>query len=343
MRGDTSQMHEDERDAVAPTRTIPAPRSIGAEARAALMRLVDDDGMPLNARYDLPPPDDADAWMTMKAAADASYLVMLEGLAERPSATIETITIEQATVHVATPPGAFDEHRAVIDLHGGALVFGGGEACRMGVRRQADLHGVRCYGVDYRMPPEHPFPAALDDCMATYRFLLDRYAAHDIAIVGRSAGGNLAAAMLLRAKAEGLPMPAGLVLLSPEVDLTESGDSFQTNRMVDLILPRPLRPANLLYAGGADLGDPYLSPLFGDLRGFPPTLLQTGTRDLFLSNTVRMHRALRKAAVATELHIFEAMPHGGFTGATPEDRELQAEVRAFVRACWTPDGRTAHA
>ncbi|CUX70646.1 Esterase (fragment) [Agrobacterium sp. NCPPB 925] len=78
----------------------------------------------------------------------------------------------------------------------------------------------------------------------------------------------------------------------------------------------------------------YLSPLFGDLRGFPPTFLQTGTRDLFLSNTVRMHRALRKAGVETELHVFEAMPHGGFMGGTPEDQELEAEIHRFVMANW---------
>lgn len=87
---------------------------------------------------------------------------------------------------------------------------------------------------------------------------------------------------------------------------------------------------NLLYANGADLRDPLVSPLFGDLSGFPPTLLQSGTRDLFLSTTVRLHRALRRAGVAAELHVFEAMPHGGFGGGTPEDAELRAEVTGFV-------------
>ena len=125
-------------------------------------------------------------------------------------------------------------------------------------------------------------------------------------------------------------MPACMVLLSPQVDLTESGDSFQTNRTIDVVLPRSLMPNNLLYANGRDLAEPFLSPLFGDLRGFPPTLLQAGTRDLFLSNTVRMHRALRRAGVAAELHVFEAMPHGGFGGGTPEDLELETEMRRFV-------------
>jgi acetyl esterase/lipase len=161
--------------------------------------------------------------------------------------------------------------------------------------------------------------------------VLKHHTPDKIVIGGRSAGGNLAAAMVLRARDEGLPLPAALVLLSPEVDLTESGDSFQVNRTVDVVLPNPLMSTNLLYAAGADLSHPYLSPLFGDFApGFPPTFVQSGTRDLFLSNAVRLHRALRRAEVPVELHIFEAMPHGGFIGA-PEDAELSAEQVRFVR------------
>ncbi|AGB73156.1 MULTISPECIES: alpha/beta hydrolase [Rhizobium] len=318
------------RSAAIPPRTIQPPQSISAEAQAALSRLVDEDGSPINARYGMPSPEDVSGWMAMKAAADAHYAAAIKGMAGSLQSTAETITIDGATIHVATPHGAFDAGGALIDLHGGGLVFGGGEACRVSALCQAQQHAVRCYGVDYRMPPEHPYPAALDDCLATYRHVLNAHAPEKVIILGRSAGGNLASAMLLRARDQGLPMPGRLVLLSPQVDLTESGDSFQTNQMVDLVLPRPLRSNNLLYAGGANLSDPYLSPLFGDLRGFPPTFLQTGTRDLFLSNTVRMHRALRKAGVETELHVFEAMPHGGFMGGTPEDQELESEIRQFV-------------
>ncbi|MFV0624555.1 alpha/beta hydrolase [Sphingomonas sp. ac-8] len=224
---------------------------------------------------------------------------------------------------------------AYLDFHGGALVVGGGEACRAQARMQADQHGAVCYGVDYRMPPEHPYPAALDDALAAYRYVLERHAPSNIIVGGRSAGGNLAAAMLLRGRDEGLPMPAGMILLSPQVDLTESGDSFEVNQMVDVVLPGSLMRNNRLYAGGADLSHPYLSPLFGDLTGFPPTFLQSGTRDLFLSNAVRMHRALRRAHVDAELHVFEGMPHGGFQGNTPEDQDIAAEVSRFGEALWS--------
>ena len=126
-------------------------------------------------------------------------------------------------------------------------------------------------------------------------------------------------------------MPAAVVLNTPEIDLTESGDSFRANDGVDGTL-RSLMEVNLLYADGHDLRHPYLSPLFGDFtKGFPPTILSTGTRDLFLSNTVLMHRALRNADIAAELHVCEAGGHGGFPGA-PEGQGIQRDVRRFIAA-----------
>ncbi|TPG39897.1 alpha/beta hydrolase [Sphingomonas koreensis] len=327
-------MNDQKRGVVMQRRTVPFPTSISAEARAALERLVNEEGVPLNAMYTMPAPEDYDAWVSLKAAANVQYATAVKGLAGSLRSSVETIEIDDATIHVATPERPFRTDRAYIDLHGGALVLGGGDACRAGAQMQADQHGMLCYGIDYRMPPEHPYPVALDDCLAAYRCVLDRHAPTDIIIGGRSSGGNLAVAMLLRGRDEGLPLPARLVLLSPEVDLTESGDSFEVNQMVDVVLPGSLMSNNRLYANGADLAHPYLSPLFGDLHGFPATFLQTGTRDLFLSNTVRMHRALRQAKVPTELHVFEAMPHGGFMGGTPEDRELGEEISRFVQAQW---------
>ncbi|TVV70947.1 alpha/beta hydrolase fold domain-containing protein, partial [Sphingomonas solaris] len=158
--------------------------------------------------------------------------------------------------------------------------------------------------------------------------LLDVRSPAEIVVSGGSAGGNLAAALVLRARDEGLPLPAGLILNTPEIDLTESGDSFHTNDGVDPGL-RSLMPVNLLYADGHDLAHPYLSPLFGDLTSFPPTLLTSGTRDLYLSNTVRMHRKLRAAGVPAALHLTEAGPHTGFPGS-PEGDEIDGELRRFV-------------
>lgn len=160
--------------------------------------------------------------------------------------------------------------------------------------------------------------------------MLDLYKPNQIVITGGPAGGNLAAATVLRARDEGLPLPAAALLMTPEVDLTESGDTFEVLDSVNSILAHRLTLSIALYAVGQDLKHPYLSPLFADFKkGYPPTFLQSGTRDLFLSNTVRMHRALRNARVPSELHIWEAMPHGGFGGA-PEDVERETEVRRFI-------------
>lgn len=210
-----------------PARVLPAPRSISAEARAALDRLVDADGVPINAKHPMPDPEDRDGWVRIKAAVDAHYAAGIRDLAGSLRASVETVRLGDTVVHVATPDTATIAEAAYLDLHGGALVFGGGEACRVGAQMQADLHGLCCYGVDYRTPPEHPYPAALDDTLAAYAHVLEHHKPSDVVIGGRSAGGNLAVAMLLRAREAGLPMPAGLVLLSPEVDLPSPGTASQ--------------------------------------------------------------------------------------------------------------------
>jgi acetyl esterase/lipase len=274
--------------------------------------------------------DDVDGWVGYVAERDR-YVAQRFSAFELPVDVRET-TIAGVHSYVIRAHDVDDAETTPIylDIHGGALVMGSGDVCRMMASAGSVNTGMITWAPDYRMPPHHPYPAALDDCIAVYRAALEARSPEDIVVSGASAGGNLAAALLLRARDEGLPMPSALVLLSPEVDLTESGDSFRTNLGIDHVLS-PLMTVNLLYANGHDLADPYLSPLFGDVSGFPPTFLQTGTRDLFLSNTVRMHRKLRDAGVPAELHVFEAMPHGGFGGA-PEDIEVSVELRRFLDA-----------
>ena len=279
------------------------------------------------AKY--PDLDDLDAWRALVAERDAVTLPLMQGMAEAADVTAERREIGGVTVNVVVPAAAGDDDRLVLDIHGGALIFMGGESCSAMARLAAAGTGLPTWSPDYRMAPDHPHPAPLDDCVAVYRAALAERPADRVVVAGGSAGGNLAAALIVRAKEEGLPLPAALVLHTPEVDLTESGDSFRTNLGVDSILSL-LLPVNELHAGGHDLAHPHLSPLFADLTGFPPTVLTTGTRDLFLSNTVRMHRALRRAGVEAELHVLEAAPHGGFFGMAPEDREIGAEVRRFI-------------
>jgi acetyl esterase/lipase len=277
-----------------------------------------------------PAPEDTEGWLAQAHAVDAMVRTFVEvSLPPAETYTVEAEQINGVANFVIRPTGLTTTDAPIfIDIHGGALYLGGGDIAWMGAAANAVGRNGVTWAPDYRMPPLHPFPAALDDLLVIYRAALQLVGPHRVVVSGGSAGGNLAAALLVRAKDDGLPMPAGLVLLTPEVDLTEAGDTFTTNNGIDNMLG-PLMTVNLLYAAGQDLTDPYISPLFADLHEFPPTFLQSGTRDLFLSNTVRMHRKLLSAGVSAELHVFEAMPHGGFGGGSPEDEELRTEARRF--------------
>jgi acetyl esterase/lipase len=253
------------------------------------------------------------------------------GLTSDGGMDVTEIPVGAAVAYEVAPP-ALDpgDRRVYLDPHGGAFIQGGGQLCRFVGMMMARRFGMRTWALDYRMPPDHPFPAALDDCVAAYSALLERADPSQVVVGGTSAGGNLAAALALRARDEGLPSPAATILLTPALDLTLAGDTWSTNFGVDTVLVRRTGGPEL-YAAGHDLRDPYLSPLFGDFsKGFPPTFLASGTRDVLLSDTVRMHRALRRAGVAAELHVLEAAPHGFFGGQAPEDRELDEEVRRFI-------------
>jgi epsilon-lactone hydrolase len=312
-----------------PERTLPVPASLSPQAQAVLAMS--------EASPPYPALDDIGGWKAAVAAGDERLLPLVSAMEAEAAVDVVERQIGGVSVFVVTPHAVdAKDPRVYFETHGGGLIMGGGRVCRAMAVVTAMRVQARTWSVDYRMPPEHPYPAALDDCLAVYRALLTDHRPEQIIVGGGSAGGNLSAALVLRARDEGLPLPAALFLGTPEIDLTESGDSFNSNLGVDNVLTRSLMPANLLYANGHDLSHPYLSPLFGDFsKGFPPTLLSSGTRDLFLSNTVRMHRALRAAGIPAELHLLEAAPHGGFFGIAPEDAEIAREVRSFAERCWS--------
>jgi epsilon-lactone hydrolase len=312
-----------------PARDITVPSSVSRQAQAVLAN-------PPAERFEFPPLDDQQAWRAMIAAHDGAIAAMLAGRAAAQVTVRHRDLADGGRVYEITPDGLDDgDDRVYLDIHGGGFVWGGGELCATMAVGTAIRMAARVWAVDYRMPPDHPFPAGLDDCLAAYRALLAERSPERIIIGGASAGGNLAAALILRARDEGLPLPAAVVLMTPGADLTEAGDSHQTNLGLDPLIPGSARQAFLLYAAGQDLRHPYLSPLNGDFtKGFPPALLTTGTRDMLLSDTVLLHRALRRAGIPAELHVTEAAGHGGFMGRAPEDQEILAEVRRFADAHW---------
>ncbi|WP_235748411.1 alpha/beta hydrolase [Nocardia coffeae] len=263
-------------------------------------------------------------------------MAMINQMFPAYDAEVEEIDIDGVRVYVITPAGVDpSDRRVMLDIHGGSFVYGGGQVCRAMAVGQTVPMGVRAWSVDYRQPPDHPFPTPVHDCLVAYRALLEVHRPEDIVVNGASAGGNIAAAMILLARDEGLPLPAAAVLTSPVADLTESGDSWHTNMGIEPTLTGSPTPAFLLYAGGHDLRDPLVSPLFADFTtGFPPTLLFGGTRDVLLSDTVRLHHALYRAGVPVELHVTEAAGHGMFLGRAPEDREYTDIVRDFRLRHW---------
>ncbi len=313
-------------------REIAYPSSI---SEAACEKLVMMAAIPADA---IERPQDVAGWDAMIAAVNDMLFATIA--APSPGTTVTPMQLGGVETFDVTLSASLQgrEGRVCLHLHGGGFTMGGGKTCGAMAAAFAEGAHLHTVGVDYRMPPHFPYPAALDDAVAAYRALLQGRRPKDVIVAGVSAGGNLAAALVLRARDEGLAPPSAVVLLSPEVDLTESGDSFETLMGVDPVLKTRLTEANALYAGGHDLSDPYLSPLFGDFsKGYPPTFLQCGTRDLFLSNTVRFHRALRKHGLPAVLHVFEAMPHGGFgamfeggLGSAPEDQDVYEEVRRFL-------------
>lgn len=320
-----------------PAREVPVPSSISPEAQAVLA------SRPPTAPPGRPALEDLEGWHRQIREHRERMLEMIGSHADSPAFKVETLEIGSFKIYEVVPDGVSDESRpTILEIHGGGFINLGGDLCRILALHPATVFNARVWAVDYRQPPDHPFPTPLDDCLDAYRSLLAVRQAQEILVLGGSAGGNLAAAMVLRARDEGLPMPAGVILRTPAADLTDSGDSLHTNEGLDNVLFAAEPVVNRLYAGAADLRDPCVSPLFGDFtRGFPPTLLTSGTRDLFLSNTVRMHRALRNAGISADLHVMEAAGHGGFYGAAPEDREIESEMRAFADRQWSRQAASA--
>jgi epsilon-lactone hydrolase len=313
-----------------PARTLPAPQSddISPEMQAIIANPPNPNANPL--------------WKTgeeARVSADAGAagaIKRIPGLLDRLNLTMTAEIIEGVRVHVITPRNlpAANRNRLLVHVHGGCYVLSPGEAGTTEGILMAGLGHFKVISVDYRMPPEAYFPAALDDAMTVYRAALKMAGPKRVAVFGTSAGGALTLEMMLKAKALGLPMPAAIGVGTPMADATKVGDSFYTNEGVDNVLVSRdgfCDAATVIYAHGHDLKDPLISPIYGDMHGFPPAILTTGTRDLLLSNTVRTHRKLRRAGVEADLNVYEGESHAQFGRGdnVPETREAYGEIAAF--------------
>lgn len=252
-------------------------------------------------------------------------------LLERFGMKSEPMVVNGVNAYMLTPKEIAPENRnrLLVHVHGGCYVMGGGGTAE-GIY-MAGFGKVKVLSVDYRRPPHAFYPAALDDVVNAWKGAVQTTNPKNMGMIGLSAGGALVLSAVHRLKAENAPLPMAIAPGTPMSDLTGVGDSLYTNHMVDNVLVGIGRCDAMAeyYAHGHDLKDPMLSPIYGDMHGFPPTVLVTGTRDLLLSSTVRVHRKLRQAGVVAELHVFEGQSHAQYNRDTPEGREAYEEIAKF--------------
>jgi epsilon-lactone hydrolase len=277
-----------------------------------------------------------DEWRKAADKMDAGIVPTIPDMAERLHVKIEPATMDGVKVFVVTPDEIPPEHknRLLIHVHGGCYVLFPGEAGATEAITMAGLEHFKVVSVDYRMPPEAYFPTAVDDVLTVLKAAEKMTDPKNIAIFGTSAGGALTLEVILRAKEKNVPLPGAISSGTPMSDVTKTGDSFYTNELVDNVLVSRdgfCDAATVVYANGHDLKDPLLSPVYGDMHGFPPAILTTGTRDLLLSNTVRSHRALRAAGVEAELEVYEGQSHAQylFDDRLPETAVAFGEIAGF--------------
>src|SRR5215216_3606885 len=311
-----------------PTRSLPVPDTVSPQVQKLI-------AAPLRPGWNVLPKT-GEEWKPVSEAGAAGTIRNLPGLTERLKVKIEKTTIDGVKAFIVTPETIAPENqnRVLIHMHGGCYVLNGGEAGLPEAMLMAAFGRAKVVSVDYRMPPEAYFPAALDDGMTVWKAMLKSNDPKNMAIFGTSAGGALALEMVLRAKQEGLPVPAAIAPGTPMSDTTKTGDTFYTNELLDNVLVSRdgiCDAGAKVYANGRDLKDPMLSPVYGDMHGFPPTILTSGTRDLLLSNTVRVHRKLRQAGVRADLHVYEGQSHAQYMrdANAPETREAFEEIAKF--------------
>ena len=302
------------------TRIVPMPNTISPEAQKWLNSLTTSTPGPESLAQRRKRTDE---WRKFGSAEARKYYPV----------NIEETTIAGVGTDIITPlemPEA-NRNRVLINLHGGG--FNSDSGSLIEGDPIANLAKTKVVSVYYRLAPENPFPAAVEDVVAVYKELLKTYKPHSIGIFGTSAGAILTAEVTVRLKQLGLPLPAALGIFSGLADFSRVGDSrqlFTLNGLPGDMQPTDPNHLDNQYTGKTDRRDPVLSPLFADLHGMPPTLLVTSTRDILLSDTTTFHRALLAAGDDAQLVVFEALPHAFWYHFTfPETKEALELMAKF--------------
>ena len=303
------------------TRVVPVPTTISSEAQKVLARVISDAPFPQTLEQ-------------RRAATDRWQAGAGEAAKKLYPVDVAADTIAGVPVRVVTPlsVGLNKRDRVLINLHGGGFNSDSGSLSES--IPIANLTGTKVIAVLYRLAPEHPFPAGLDDAIAVYKELLKTYKPAHIAIYGTSAGAILTAEVTAKLKQLNLPLPGATGIFSGMGDFSQPGDSIALFALDGLSghLEPPKRDAHSEYVPASlDAKDPVLSPLYADLTGFPSTLFVTSGRDLLLSGTTLLHRAYLRAGVDAQLVVFEALPHAFWNNPTlPESKEADRLMAQFL-------------
>lgn len=282
------------------TRVVPVPQDLSLQAKKFVSQ---------------PRPD-----VATEESVDAARRYFETGMPKSRAAwsklcpnTVQETVLGGVPVHVVTPDGmaAANQNKVLINLHGGGFTTDSGSYTES--IPVAGYAGIKVVSVLYRLAPEHPYPAAVDDVVAVYKELLKKYAPNHIGIFGTSAGATLTAEVAVKLKQLGLPMPAALGIFSALDSFARVGDSYAMFTLHGLGGPLTPPDANAVhdgtYLGTADPKDPVLSPIYADLHGMPPALFITSGRDALLSSTTNLHRAYLRAGVDARLVVFDGLPH----------------------------------
>jgi len=281
------------------TRVVPVPQDLSPEAKRYLSERVPDQGPPQSLAERRRKTDEYTAGARIAWSRICPNKLVDEKIAGVP-------------VHVVTPDNMLPENsdKVLLNLHGGGFNSDSGSYTES--IPIASYTRMRVIAVLYRLAPEHPFPAAVDDSVAVYKELLKTYKPDHIIIYGTSAGAILTGEVAVRLKQLGLPLPAALGIFSGMGDFSRAGDSqslFALRGLSGHLEPPSTHPHDSQYVAGTDPKDPVLSPVFADLRGLPPTLFVSSTRDMLLSGTANLERAFLRAGVDAHLIVFDALPH----------------------------------
>jgi len=259
------------------------------------------------------------------------------GFFARPRKNVKIVSVEAGVVPSEwLIPIAAPQDCSILYLHGGAWFMGSANTHRAFVSRLAYASGVQALVINYRLAPEFPFPAGLEDCVTAYEWLLQSgIAANRIIVAGDSAGGNLTLALLIALRDAGKPLPAGAVALSPATDLAFTGESLHTRLQLDPIFSGG-GPSNIIqaYIASHDPHEPLISPLYGDLHGLPPLLIHVGDHEILLDDSVRFGEKALAAGVEATTVVWPEMFHVFhlFTPILPEARRAVRQIAAFIRS-----------